>query len=212
LSAGELDEALCHRLALSGATGDPAACKALVEHLWPYWLRTVRASRALGAFAQSEDHVRDVAVRVMEKIGRADGHGLRLYAPWCERNPTKGFGDWIRIVTKNVIRDYVREQLGSPRETEDGISRKRLLNDFASSPALEELGIRPPITLAQTARELIEFARARLPADQLQALGSWVAGGSFADTAAELGVSAELVQKLVRSAIATLRRQFAPSP
>jgi DNA-directed RNA polymerase specialized sigma24 family protein len=115
----------------------------------------------------------------------------------------------MRIVTKNVIRDYAREQLGSRNVASDGLSSKRLLNEFAYSPALEELGIRPPLTAAQTARELLEFARSRLPPEQLDVLHRWLEGASFEDIAEELGHTPEVVRKLTRSAVATLRRHFA---
>jgi DNA-directed RNA polymerase specialized sigma24 family protein len=84
------------------------------------------------------------------------------------------------------------------------------LNEFASSPALEDLGVRPPLTAAQTARELIEFARSRLPAEQLALLEAWLEGASFDDMAREHGTTADEARKLVRAAVATLRRHFAP--
>jgi hypothetical protein len=103
-----IDVTLCESLAARAAAGDGDACRKLVEHLWPAWIGMVRSSRSMGALARSEDHVHDVVARLVEKIGRPDGRGLRLYPPWRERNQTKTFGDWIRIVTKNAIRDYAR--------------------------------------------------------------------------------------------------------
>lgn len=203
------DEGLCHALALRGAAGDGEACKRLVEHLWPVWIEIARASKTIRPLGGSEDHAHEIAVRLVEKMGKPSG-GLRLYPPWRERNAEKSFGDWMRIVTKNVIRDYAREQLGSKNASSDGLSMKRLLNDFAYSPALEELGIRPPLTAAQTARELLEFARSRLPPEQLDVLHRWLEGASFEDIAQELRQTPDAVRKLTRSAVATLRRQFAP--
>ena len=201
---------LCEKLAERAASGDASAGRPLVEHLWPVWVEMVRGSRSLGELGRSDDHVHDVIARLVEKIGRADGRGLRLYAPWRERNPEKTFEDWIRIVTKNTVRDYVRKQLG-PRRPPPGVSSlKRLLDEFASSPLLEELGVRPPLTAAQTAREPAEFARTRLPTDQLRLLGAWLEGASFDDMARETGMSADDAKKLVRAAVATLRRHFAP--
>ena len=209
MSSASIDVALCESLAKRAAAGDAEACKNLVEHLWPAWIGMVRSSRSMGALARSEDHVHDVVARLVEKLGRADGRGLRLYPAWRERNPTKTFGDWIRIVTKNAIRDYAREKLGSSRAPPGEISAKRLLNEFASSPVLEELGVRPPLTAAQTARELFEFAETRLAVDQLQALRMWLEGATFEDMAQELGVAPDETRKLLRAGVATLRRHFA---
>jgi RNA polymerase sigma factor (sigma-70 family) len=203
-----LDEASCTALARRGAAGDGAACKELVEKLWPVWTSWVRRQRSLGPLAQSDDHVHEVLVRLVEKLGQPEGRGLRLYPPWQEQNPDKTFSDWVRIVTKNVVRDYAREQLGPRPADRDAPSLKRLLNDFASSPALEELGIRPPFTAAQTARELMEFAESRLPPEQLVVLRHWLEGASFEDTGTELGITPDAARKLVRSAVATLRREF----
>jgi RNA polymerase sigma factor (sigma-70 family) len=212
LTLTALDAELCEALALRATTGDQRACRELVEHLWPAWVSMVRTNRSMAGLARSEDHVHDVVTRLVEKIGRPDGRGLLLYPPWRERNPDKNFLDWIRIVTKNAIRDYVREQLGSTRTRPGEISVKRLLNEFASSPALDELGIRPPFTAAQTARELVEFARGRLSEAQLRALGLWLEGADFEEMAEELALTAEEARKLMRSAVATLRRHFDRPP
>lgn len=209
MARAELDLAFCEELAARAAEGDASACRALVEHLWPAWVDAVRSNRSMGALAAADDHVHEVVTRLAEKIGRADGRGLRLYRPWRERNPDKTFADWIRIVTKNVIRDYVREQLGPVTSGDGEVSLKRLLNEFASSPALEEQGVRPPLTAAQTARELLEFARKRLPAGQLRALALWLEGATFEDIASELGSDVEEARKLLRAGVATLRREFA---
>jgi DNA-directed RNA polymerase specialized sigma24 family protein len=201
---------LCEKLAARAASGDATASRSLVEHLWPVWVEMVRGSRSLGELGRSEDHVHDVVAKLVEKIGRADGRGLRLYAPWREKNPEKTFEDWIRIVTKNAIRDHLRKQIGPRRPGPNEPSLKRLLNEFASSPLLDDLGVRPPLTAAQTARELAEFARTRLPTDQFRLLGAWLEGASFEDMAKETATTPEDARKLVRAAIATLRRHFAP--
>jgi hypothetical protein len=83
-----------------------------------------------------------------------------------------------------------------------------MLNEF-DALSLEGVGARPPITAAQTARQLLEFARARLPADQLAALEQWVGGASFEEIQADLGLTdAVEARKKVRAACETLRRHF----
>lgn len=207
MRATEIDWLLCETLAKQAATGDASAGQRLVETLWPWWLQFVKANRSLGGMRTSRDHVHNVIAQLVAKVNRADGHTLRMYLTWREHNPEKDFRDWIRIVTANVIRDYVREQLGSSQNDEP--SPKRLLNEFSLSPAIDELGRRPPITAAQTARELLEYARCRLPPDQWQALVVWLKGGSFEDIDRDLDVPAGQGRRSLRAAVATLRRQFA---
>ncbi len=135
---------------------------------------------------------------------------MKQFGTWRQRHPDKTFADWIRIVTRNVVRDGLRQRLGTARaaDLDPSPSVKRLLNEFASSPALETLGFRPPVTLAQTARQLLEFAGSHLPADQCGALAHWIRGASFEDIAAELRVGEAVGRRLVRAAVATLRRRF----
>ena len=209
VTSRRLDIELCERLANGAASGDAAATNQLLEHLWPAWLDIVRASRSLRALGQSDDHVHNVVARLVQKIGRAEGYGLRHYAPWRERHPEKTFEDWLRIVTANVVRDYVREHVIQRPGEATAPSVKRLLNEFAASPLLDELGVRPPFTAAQTARELIEYAREHLPGNQLQALSSWLEGQSFEEIEVTWSAPAGTGAKLVRAAIAALRRRFA---
>jgi DNA-directed RNA polymerase specialized sigma24 family protein len=204
-----IDPLLCEALIARVTLGDQKAWQALIKHLWPILLKIVRSSRAMGPLAKSEDQVRDVLTKLVEKLGKDRARGLGLYGPWRERHPDKTFEDWIRIVTSNVVRDHVRETMGDAAAFEEpGV--KRLLNEFATSPVLAELGIRPPITTAQTARELFEFAQRTLPADRWRALVLWVEGASYEEIGAELGLpNEEAGAKLVRAAIAVLRRAFA---
>ncbi len=141
--ADPFDVAACDSLASRAASGDAAALRTLVERLWPAWLEIIASSRSMGTFARSEDHVRNVATRLVEKVQQRDGHALRLYALWLERHPGKNLLDWIRIITANAVRDYVTAQLGPRQPSGDEPSAKRLLNEFASSALLDELGVRP---------------------------------------------------------------------
>ena len=88
-------------------------------------------------------------------------------------------------------------------------SAKRFLNDFTSWEQLEERGERPPRTLAETVRELLEFASAQLPAAQVGALARWLEGADASEIGEALSVPAAEAQRLVRAAVATLRRHFA---
>lgn len=209
VKAPALESPLYEDLVARAVAGDGQARGRLLEYLWSTWSNLVRTNRSMGSFAASDDHVDNVVGRLVEKVGRPDGNTLRQYLSWKAVHPDQGFADWLRIVTKNAIRDYLREQLG-PRKpsTPDEPSFKRLLNEFAMSPALEELGNRPAMTAAQTARELLEFAVARLASEQLRALRHWMDGADFDEIGETCGVSRAEAQRMIRAAIAVLRRQF----
>lgn len=201
-----IDEQRCERLIEQSVAGDATARRELVEYLWPLWVEWVQSSRAMRRLANLEDGVHDVVVRLVEKLSEGEGRGFHSYLPWKERNVDKAFQDWLRIVTKNMIRDYLREKVGTQTAAEPSV--KRLLNEFASAPILDQLGIRPPVTLTQTARELLEFARSRLKPLQLKVLEAWLKGASFEEMADELTLTPEAARQHLRSALAVLRRYF----
>jgi DNA-directed RNA polymerase specialized sigma24 family protein len=68
--------------------------------------------------------------------------------------------------------------------------------------------MRPPVTAQETARELLEFACEHLEPDQTQALDLWLQGASFEDLASAQSSSPEAARRVLRAAIARLRRQF----
>jgi hypothetical protein len=197
-------------LAARVAAGEEGAFRGLMAALWEPCVGLVGKSPAMRALSASEDDQREVATRVMAKLERDGGHALRLYAEWHERHPDKDFADWFKITVANVIRDFARERRGSDQRRLPGeLSKKRLLNDFAKSLPLDDMGRRPPLTDAQTARQLLEFARERLPSEQLAALESWLQGADYGAIASSRGLEdAAQAKKLVRAAVAVLRRHF----
>jgi len=206
--ATRIEIGLCETLARQGAASDLVACQKLIEHLWPHWLDLVRANPSMGSLANSEDHVYNIATRLVAKLGEPNGRALKRYVSWRENNESKDFGDWICIVTANTVRSYVREQLGARQSSVDAPSLKRLLNEYTLGPALEEHGIRPTMTPYQTAREIIEYAKLKLPTEQFQALAMWLEGGSVDELEEQLRLSAGQGRRLLRAAIAVLRRHF----
>jgi DNA-directed RNA polymerase specialized sigma24 family protein len=211
LTSPPLDDRQWQALVARAAAGDEPARRTLLERLWPVWTEMVRSSRSMGSFARSDDHVDAVVGRLIEKIARPDGRALRSYLDWQASHGDQTFADWIRIVTKNAVRDHLRDQLGTGEPTQAGEpSVKRLLNEFAVSPAIqaEEPGHRPPVTAAQTARELLEFAASRLPAGHLGALRQWLAGASFEEIGHAEGEPSAVARRKVRAGIAVLRRHF----
>jgi DNA-directed RNA polymerase specialized sigma24 family protein len=206
-----LDAARCDALARRAAAGDGAAWQELVGHVWPVCQRIVGSNRAMRRFGVSTDRVSDVVTNLLGKLGGEGARGLKLYVGWLERHPDRTFADWIRIVTANAARDYVRdheaELLASADQAEPSVTG--LFNQFTTSGALDEIGERPALTAAQTARQLRAYAERHLPADQLQALMIWIDKGGYPEIAAELGLDGpEAAKRLVRAALAVLRRQF----
>lgn len=192
--------------------GDASAWSELVVGLEPLLLQLLRRSRTLGPMRHSVDDCRAVMISVLERLRRDDFRSLRLFQPWAEANPGKDFGDWLRIVTINLARDHVSARLGA-RDDDDAPLNKRMLNTLASllpGDDDDRLGFRPAMTNVQLARELLECAARVLEPAQLHALRRWMAGAGFAELAAELGLANPRdADKLVRAALARLRRQFA---
>jgi hypothetical protein len=212
LTSAPLDDGHWEALVARAAAGDEPARRRLLERLWPIWTEMVRSSRSMGSFARSDDHVDAVVGKLIEKIARPDGRALRRYLDWRAAHGAQTFADWIRIVTKNAVRDHLRDQLGTSTSTQSGEpSVKRLLNEFAVSPAAaDEPGHRPPVTAAQTARELLEFAASRLPEGHLRALRQWLDGATFEEIGHAEGESPPDARRKVRAGIAVLRRHFGP--
>lgn len=193
--------------------GDGSAWKELVAQLEPLLIQLLRRSRTLGAMRHNVDDCRAVMINVLERLKRDDYRGLRLFQPWAAANPGKDFGDWIRIVTVNLARDHVSSRLGfAERAGDEAPLNKRMLHTLASLlPGDDDhrLAFRPLMTDAQLARELLEYAARSLDPAQLRALRRWLAGASFDEIAAELGLAAPRdADKLVRAALARLRRHF----
>ncbi len=208
---GHEQAALAELVGRAAELGDASAARALVEQLWPVWLRLVRAAPAMRLLGVSEDHTRNVAVRLAEKFGQPHARTLKAYALWQERNEGKSFDDYHRIVVANAVRDYVRLHVTS-EATDDGSytgRRKRLLNEFAATEAIERVGFRPALTPAQTALQLVAFAERRLPPTQLASLRLWLEGAEPSELDVPLGVAAGEGNRALRAALATLRREFA---
>jgi hypothetical protein len=186
---GDLDAYLSRALA-----GEDAAWARLLGLLWERVDARVSMSRRMGQLRGSLDDRREVVSRVFARLRRNDLRALRTFAPWQARNPDKTLDDWLAIVTANVIRDYVSERLGDVDAAGNGL--KRLLHTLADAIENDsEPRKRPQITATVAARELLEIARTRLPADQLAALAAWLGGHDHE-------------RPKVRAALARLRREL----
>lgn len=208
-----LDVPRCHAIASQKGLAD-AQWKELLAEIWPFLERSVKRNRTMGSLARSDDNVRDVMTAVVGRLSPSGGNALASYAEWCAENERADFDDWLRIVVSFAIRDWVRAALGRSSRTKDPElpSVKRLLNEFAASPASEDAfgAERPQYTLAQTARQLLAFAKASLTEPQHRALSLWLDDVDFGEIEGELGLEdEESAKRLVRAALATLRRKFA---
>jgi hypothetical protein len=108
-----------------------------------------------------------------------------------------------------VIRNYIASKLGAP--TADGRSLKQLVNTLADTlPDDDGLVYRAHMTTKDAANRILEYARVHLPEEQIRALDGWLQGKDFEELAADLGLGdARSADRIVRAALARLRRQFA---
>jgi hypothetical protein len=175
-----------------------------MERWWPEVAAQVANSRSLGPFRSSADDRNEVTSLVFARLRRDEFRALSLQLDWQRRHPDKGFGDWLAIVTANVIRDFVSRRLGP------GGDVLRLIETLSGS--LDERGgsgtIRPPFTRSAVARALVERAERDLPPDQLAPLASWLQGHDFDEIAARHGLgTAKKAQAKVRAALGRLRHK-----
>lgn len=199
-AVGGLDSVELTRLLPGVLGGEAAAWQAFVAALEPALVQLLSRSRVMGHLRENVDDCRAVVVAVLERLKKNDFRALRLFAPWMEVHPGKGFGDWIRIVATNRARDHVTARAV--------LETLRTLTD-----SLEGVGRRPAFTDAMQARQILDFAEGSLPIEQLRALRAWMEGASFEDVARGQGLGgARGAERLVRSALARLRRRFPQRP
>lgn len=211
-----LDLNRCDELIARAARGEEASFKDLIAHVHPFLQRSVERNRAMGSLAKSEDHVQNVMLVLIDKLSASGGRAALTFPAWREENEGKSLEDWLRIVTSFTVRDYVRTVLGRSAQARDPElpSIKRLLNEFTTSPASDDVfgSTRPQLTMAQTARQLLDFASNELPQEQSRALSMWLDDVDFGDIEDALGLEGDdAARKLVRAAVATIRRRFAVS-
>jgi hypothetical protein len=209
MSSGAVGDRDVDRLIARALAADEPAWMRLLGVLWQRVETRVGQSRRMGQLRGSVDDRREVVSRVFARLRRNDLRALRTFPAWRERNRDKTFDDWLAIVVANVIRDYVAERLGDVDDAGRGL--KRLINTLADTidGSDHEPRLRPAITNAIAAAELLAFARATLPADQLAALTRWLAGDELAEIAAAEGwASAAAARTTLRAALARLRRAW----
>ncbi len=198
--------------ALLGAshTERKALFSTLAEALWPLVVELALSSRALRASNTRADDAHEVATRLLEKLNKDEGEALFLYQAWQARHPERTFADWMRITTENALRDLLRQRRGDRSPSSGEPSIKQLLNEHAMVLKDDGIGSRPPFTPMHTARQIMDYASIRLPPAQVNALKGWLAEHTFEDIATAQSLTNELeAKRLVRAAVASLRRAFA---
>jgi DNA-directed RNA polymerase specialized sigma24 family protein len=195
-------------LAQSAIAGEPRAFASLALALWP--LVVVAARRRAARAADADDEAQELYARLLVRLESEGFKALRAFEDWSSRHPEKDFVDWLRIVMANLSRDRQREQVGRRRDGGELPSAKRLLNELAELAPLDDVAYRPRVTSRETAREILQFAATHLPPLQAAALAAWIEGESFEDVRDKTGAPDQAAAvRLVRAALATLRRQFA---
>jgi hypothetical protein len=192
--------------------GDQVAWTALFLQYSPVVERIARTNRSMGSYRESDDDVRNVMAHVFERLRRHDYRVLRMFSAWQDRNPSKSFQDWLTIMTVNIIRNYITSKLGA--RSQSGASLKQLVNTLADALPIDGggLSVKPQITTREAAQRVIEFARNALAGDQLAVLAAWLEGASFDEIASERRLGdARAAERLLRAALARLRREFAES-
>ncbi len=203
-----MDVAAAEALVVRLVGGEVAAWPALATMIHPLLERLARNRRHLGPLAEAVDHRREVVVATLAKLGRNQWRSLHTFGPWREANPTKDFGDWLRIVVANVAREHVERTLGGRGAS--AAANQRLVHTLATALGEDDgPGLRPAMTDAQTAREILEYARAHLDPRQTTALAAWLEGADADAIAVAVGVAdPDLAARMVRAALARLRRAF----
>jgi DNA-directed RNA polymerase specialized sigma24 family protein len=190
--------------------GEAAAWQELWTTADPVLERSIRNLRNLGPLPRSEDHRRNIALTVIERLRADDFRRLKTFLAQAEQRPDSDFWRWLSRVTTNVALDYLRadaEYTGGrrrPSSEEDEAFWVQLV-----SVDLHDPSFRPPLTNLLAAQRLLEVAAAALDDEQLLALRYWLCGSTFEEIAAVMELpAAKYAERLVRAALERLRRRF----
>jgi DNA-directed RNA polymerase specialized sigma24 family protein len=197
-------------LVATAASADEGAWQKLWEAIEPRLSRLVAQPRFLGRLGQREDDRRNIVVAVMARLRARDFHRLKLYLEAKRASSRLRFFGWLRVVAKRVGIDYLRAHPDYVRRHDSQASTPGRWVEACTLPAASRIfGERPPLTNRGTARELLSFAAASIPPQQLRALQLWTASESFDDIARTLALrTPQQAERLVRAALERLRRKY----
>ena len=214
LPPGQPDEEGILALIAGACAGDEEAWQAAWSWIDPRLSALVRQPRFLARLSRQEDDCRGVVLAVMEKLRESDHRRLKLFLKARNQDRGLSFLAWLAVVAKRVGIDYLRahpEYLDQRRQR--GAEAAGAWVDVQALPSEWRLpGLRPPVTAAGTAREMLAFARKELPDQQQQALVLWTQGAHPAEIARALGLAEPAAaERVVRAALERLRRKFRSS-
>jgi DNA-directed RNA polymerase specialized sigma24 family protein len=204
------DETEIEALVEASARADEHAWKNLWAVIEPVLLRIIAQPHFLGRLGQREDDRRNIVVAVMARLRAENFHRLQLYLDARRANPRLRFISWLRVVTKRVGVDYMRQHQDYVRRHDDDASTPgRWVDAGTLPPASQLVGERPPVTNRGTAQKLLQYAEGAIPNDHRRALELWAQSESFPSIARILGLdTATEAERIVRAAIERLRRRF----
>jgi DNA-directed RNA polymerase specialized sigma24 family protein len=139
----------------------------------------------------------------MERLQERDFHRLRQYR---ERGAEAGgsFETWLRVVTKNTARDYLRSLPGYDHAEKKLRSITVPIHDHEPTTSLVDAA-----TLA-TGRQILAQAKLVLDDAQLEALVLWIQGHDHGEITMALALESDKhAERLVRSALKRLRDRYA---
>ncbi len=198
------------RLVRDVLAGDESAWPRLWQAVEPRLYAILRRPHLLGRLSQSEDDCRNIVVEVMGRL-RADGYArLGRFAEARRGRPDLPFMAWLVVVAQRVAIDYLRgHETYIDRRGDRDASTPGAWRELDTLPADSRLGdLRPAVTRRGTAHQILEYAEAELPADQVTALKHWLAGGKHDEIAAAMAIDARDAERLVRAALERIRRRF----
>lgn len=190
--------------------GDPAAQELLQQILWPGLLRIASRWRGVEHLSDAEDASPEISLRVLERLFRNGLEGLkRLWEAIVLGGGDRGW-PYICRMTQRKAYQFVRNHPEVIGQTEDGGAQLVSLVPLTEREE-EMLPASDPIPDAIDARAIAEYAERTLSTDQLQAARLHFLGDRDVEIKEALHLpSPEVAQRLRRSAVARLRRRFAP--
>lgn len=176
----------------TSAPDPPEAARAIAWELWPWWIAKVASSWRTQNLPQRDEHARQIAANMAAFL--IEKKALGKYGDWQARNREKSFKDWMSICTARATKDYVRRlwtRMGPPATELEG---------------KDEPAVRPPYTNKVLGAELEALADKVLSPLQRKVLVLHLLGHSNESIAAQLNLTTEQVEDLLRAAKAKLRR------
>lgn len=199
MSEPSLDDRTCLELVAR------ADYRELFEYVSPFLQSGLEHDRALLGLPGS-DHIENVMLGLAAKLLRRDGHKLATSLAWLREHPDKTFLDWLRIVRRNAVNDYMEACLRKGKTSRaDGNRLRELVG------AVDEVfgHHQPRFTKYLLVGRIMEYVNTSLPTEQQRALELWLQGYGFGDIGGKLGCTPDDAERFVDAAKARLKRQFA---